>query len=95
MPAAVIDHCALHAPSPGAFRIPGVSPLNLKDLVDAGIGALLLTALVGGYRRWWVYGWLFTDMVAERDFWRKMALASTDLAKKATRAPQKRQKGDA
>lgn len=58
--------------------------MDLKDLIDAGIGLLLLTSLVGGHRRWWVYGWLYAEVVKDRDYWRRAALRSTALAESAT-----------
>lgn len=57
--------------------------MDPKDLIDAGIGVLLLTALIGGYRGWWVYGPFYRDMVRDRDYWRRSALRSTALAESA------------
>ena len=48
-----------------------------------GVVLLLILAAVGGLRRWWVYGWSYDVLAQERDYWRDLALAGTDLASRA------------
>lgn len=59
----------------------------LNILRDAGIIGLLVVVLAGGFRKWWVWGWTYTDLVEdkrrveqERDDWRQLALHGTSLA---------------
>lgn len=65
--------------------------MTLKDLFDyintGGVIGLFTLILVGGFRRWWVWGWAYKDMEAakarveqERDDWRQLALHGTSLA---------------
>lgn len=52
----------------------------LKYLNSAGVLGVLILAIIGGYRRWWVYGWLYKQMEQERDDWRNLALHGTKIA---------------
>lgn len=41
---------------------------KITQLLNAGgLIAGLVFVLIGGYRRWWVWGYQLTDMTAERD----------------------------
>jgi len=42
----------------------------------------MLLALVLGYRRLWVFGSFYTDMIADRDRWRDIALRGITAAEK-------------
>ena len=62
-------------------------PSVLKMASQAGVIGLLLIILVGGFRKWWVFGWQYKDaqdqikkVEAERDDWRNLALHGTNLA---------------
>lgn len=35
-----------------------------------GVVALLLLIIIGGYRRWWVFGWLYDQKVQECEYLR-------------------------
>ena len=37
---------------------------------DTGLVGLMVAVLVGGYLRWWVWGWQFQEMTRDRDEWR-------------------------
>lgn len=54
----------------------------LKFINSGGVLGLLVIAIVGGYRKWWVYGWIYREVERERDDWRDIALHGTDLAEK-------------
>lgn len=45
----------------------------------AGVLGLLIWAMVGGYREWWVWGWQYRQVVKDRDEWKALALKSTSL----------------
>lgn len=47
---------------------------------DVTVTGLLVVALVGGARGWWVYGRYYREMVVDRDFWRDQALSGTKAA---------------
>lgn len=55
-------------------------PLDAEQIT---IVALLLAILAGGMRGVWVFGWAFTAMVKDRDFWRDVALKSMGTTDKA------------
>jgi len=65
-----------------------LNPTTFLDFIQAGgIVGILLLILVGGFRRWWVFGWYYnelmerhTNMRQERDAWKELALRSTNLA---------------
>lgn len=45
-----------------------------------GVVGVLLVILWGGVRKWWVFGWRYTELEKERDEWKALALRSTNLA---------------
>lgn len=52
-------------------------------LRDGGITAGVILVLIGGFRRWWVFGREYDAVVTERDEWRRLALTSQDIARHA------------
>jgi hypothetical protein len=36
-------------------------------LAKGGWGVLAVVILYGGYRQWWVYGWMYRQMKTDRD----------------------------
>lgn len=59
----------------------------LKYISQAGVLGLLTVIIFGGYKKWWVFGWIYKDAEArtakaeqERDDWRDLALHGTSLA---------------
>lgn len=55
----------------------------LQYLRDGGIIGLLLLAFVGGFKRWWVFGWHYDSVCRERDEWKQLALRGTVIAGQA------------
>ena len=51
-------------------------------LSDAGVLGLLVIVIWGGAKQWWVWGWIWREMKADRDRWRDIALSATNLADK-------------
>jgi hypothetical protein len=43
----------------------------VEYIVQAGAATVLLLAILGGAKGWWVFGHTFTDMKSERDGYRK------------------------
>ena len=59
-------------------------PTNLVQLLDkGGTLALLLIIIVGGYRKWWVFGWLYRDKDDEARYWRDIALRALNVGEAA------------
>jgi hypothetical protein len=63
---------------------------------DAPLVAVLAFILLGGYRRWWVWGYQLTDakealdaMTAERDKWVQLAWKSADSTRTAVNTTEK------
>lgn len=59
----------------------------LKYVSQVGVLAYLAITLYGGYKKWWVFGWIYreseeriTKLEKERDDWRDLALHGTNLA---------------
>lgn len=49
-----------------------------------GLVAVLIAIGVAGVARKWVFGWVYEEMKADRDFWRQRALTMTGVAEIAT-----------
>ena len=43
----------------------------------------LALVLVGGLRGWYVFGWLYRDIVRDRDEWKHLALKGIYIAERA------------
>lgn len=54
-------------------------------LKAAGVTGALIFFIVGGIRIWWVYGWQYTEMKADRDWWKADALRQRQLTEEALR----------
>lgn len=59
----------------------------LKYISQIGVLGVLTVVLYGGYKRWWVFGWIYQQseirvekLEKERDDWRDLALHGTTLA---------------
>jgi hypothetical protein len=62
------------------FLLESEPTLTIIDYVSkGGIVVFLLLAIYGGIKRWWVFGWLYKDMVDERNEWRSLALDNQSL----------------
>jgi Mn2+/Fe2+ NRAMP family transporter len=56
-----------------------------------GPGAALIFALVvlyAGYKRWWVFGWIYQETLAEKKEWKEAALRSVTVAERAISPPK-------
>ncbi len=49
----------------------------------------MLAALFFGYRRLWVFGWLYDDVVKQRDQWQQMAIHGLEAAASVAQAATK------
>ena len=61
----------------------------LRWISQGGILGVLVFILLGGYKKWWVWGWIYEDAEEratkaekERDDWRDIALTGTSVAEK-------------
>jgi len=62
--------------------------LSIFDLISkGGVIALLISIVYGGYKKWWVFGWIYKESESrtakaegERDDWRDIALHGTHIA---------------
>ena len=58
---------------------------GLAGLVrDAGLVSLLVFALYGGYKRWWVFGWQYEAALRDKDAWKNIAHRWEELALRGT-----------
>lgn len=65
---------------------PGLADI-LKYISQGGVLGILVIILLGGYRKWWVFGWQYKESEQrtskaehERDDWRDIALHGTNIA---------------
>lgn len=57
------------------------TPLTLYDILQSGgVIAVLLIFVVGGMKRWWVWGWQYRQIEEQNAKWMELALRSTNLA---------------
>ena len=56
-------------------------PEALSYVRDAGLIGLFIVAMIGGWRKWWVWGWQLDECCArerslrdERDEWKRMVI---------------------
>ena len=55
----------------------------ISVISDFGVIGLLVVIIATGFRRYWVFGWVYDQVRAERDEWKAMALEGCDLAERA------------
>ena len=69
--------------------------VTLADLIDLGNKAtatiLLILAMVGGFRGWWVFGSLYRAKSQECDGWRLIALTQSGINKELIEAFKERE----
>lgn len=69
----------------------GAAPITLLDYLSRGsVITFLIIIVYGGYKRWWVFGWVHQDaleridvITREKNAWRETALKSSNIATKA------------
>ena len=72
----------------------------IRDLIDHArditVAGLLGFVLYGGWRRWWVWGWAYKDVLErlatlerDRDEWKFMAMTGTRTAHTAVSLAEK------
>lgn len=56
----------------------------ILTLIQGPAGALVTLVLIlyGGRKKWWVFGWQYTDLVRDRDEWKTAALRGTHIAER-------------
>ncbi len=62
----------------------------LKTISEAGVIGLLVLVGVGLVKKWWVVGWAYDDVRAERDEWKELALSGTRTTERAVEVVAKR-----
>lgn len=55
----------------------------IQTIRDAGVTGLLIFALIGGFRKWWVFGWHYKEVEQEKNEWKQLALGGTQLAERS------------
>ena len=63
-----------------------MTAVEVFDLLNrGGVLALLALILLGGHRRWWVFGWAYRETLAREQEWKQLALTGTKIAERFTR----------
>jgi len=77
------------APFISAVTLDLESGLNL--ISKLGVVSLLVLIVYGGFKRWWVFSWVYQDLLErheklreDRDNWQQIALRSTNLVETMT-----------
>jgi len=50
---------------------------------QGGLPVIALLILIGGHKKWWVFGWQYTELQTQLTEWRELALNGTLAADKA------------
>lgn len=66
-----------------------MTPEQLQGWLQAGLGVAMLAALFFGYKRLWVFGWLYDSVVQERDEWKEMAIRGLQTAADVAQAAKR------
>jgi hypothetical protein len=53
-----------------------MDPQTIRSFLDIGVAGLLMVALVGGFRGWYVWKWQWERLVQDRDEWKAIAMRS-------------------
>lgn len=61
----------------------------IQTVRDAGVSGLLIFALIGGFRKWWVFGWIYKDVCKEKEEWKQLALHGTNLSETSVQVAKK------
>lgn len=55
--------------------------ISLYNIIQTGgVVAVLLVIILGGVRKWWVFGWQYQRVEESNERWMELALRSTNLA---------------
>lgn len=60
-----------------------MTPDQIQGWLQIGVGGLLLLALFAGFKRVWVWGWMYAEMQRDRDEWKAIALRALPVVDKA------------
>ncbi len=67
--------------------------MTLDQLVNAvpavGVTGLLVAALYGLYKQWWVPGWVYRAKEAEAEDWKQMAVHGLEAAAEVAKAAKR------
>jgi hypothetical protein len=59
----------------------------MQDVINLLLGPLgtlvfALFVIFAGWRKWWVFGWQYRDLIGDRDEWKNAALRGTRVAER-------------
>jgi hypothetical protein len=56
-------------------------PVSIYNIVQTGgVVAVLLIMIIGGVKKWWVFGWQYRAIEESNIRWMELALRSTNLS---------------
>lgn len=57
-----------------------MDPASIYNIIQTGgVTALLILIIVGGWKRWWVFGWQYKAVEESNIRWMELALKSVNL----------------
>lgn len=73
------------------YSLGNMDPVSLYNAVQTGgVVAVLLILIVGGIKKWWVFGWQYREIEKSNARWMELALRSTNLAESIDAIKQQR-----
>lgn len=74
------------------LRVSRQAGMNTADLAgwadlvrNGGLALVVVMLILGGIRQWYVWGWVYRQMLSERDEWRDMVVRSTIVIEETAR----------
>lgn len=66
-----------------------MDPTSTYNIIQTGgVVAILLVILIGGVKKWWVFGWQYRAIEKSNARWMELALRSTNLAENVEKMRQ-------
>lgn len=66
----------------------------IRSILDIGVSGLLVVAIVGGFRGWYVFRWTWDAKVKECEEWKSLAMRSLDTTERGVAVAEHAVKAD-
>jgi hypothetical protein len=71
-----------------------MDPQTIRSFLDIGVAGLLMVALIGGFRGWYVWKWQWERLVQDRDEWKALAMRSLDTTERGVAVAERSVKAE-
>lgn len=62
---------------------------TITTIAQASPAVIFAIVIYAAVKKWWVPGWLYSQTLAERDEWKRIALAALDEARETSATARK------